>query len=116
MKDTPIDSSPKDSGGGGSNDPSNRDDDILVRVGLLPPGHQPLHLAQREDNEKTSIVIRYVEDVDEFRQLSELRRKVSNPDSTHEYTYPIPCPLLVHSSYGGCFDNIAIESFMFRQC
>ncbi|KAK8098900.1 uncharacterized protein PG998_012141 [Apiospora kogelbergensis] len=75
MKDTPIDSSPKDSGGGGSNDPSNRDDDILVRVGLLPPGHQPLHLAQREDNEKTSIVIRYVEDVDEFRQLSELRRK-----------------------------------------
>lgn len=62
--------------GSGNDAPS---DDMLAHVGLLPPGHVPSHLAQRETDEKTSAVVRYLlPEVDEFRQLSELRRKVIN--------------------------------------
>ncbi|KAK6856565.1 hypothetical protein PG995_006752 [Apiospora arundinis] len=71
MKDTNIDSPSQNGSGNGA--PS---DDMLTHVGLLPPGHVPSHLAQRETDEKTSAVVSYLlPKVDEFRQLSELRRK-----------------------------------------
>ncbi|KAK7917725.1 hypothetical protein PG985_011333 [Apiospora marii] len=70
MKDISIDSSSQDGGGGPIHD------ETLVRVGLCGPAYQASHLAQRETDEKTKEVVKYVlAEAEEFRTLSELRRK-----------------------------------------
>ncbi|KAK8102296.1 hypothetical protein PG984_015442 [Apiospora sp. TS-2023a] len=69
MKDISIDSRPQDNGG-----PIH--DETLVRVGLCAPAYQASHLAQRETDEKTKAVVKYVlAEAAEFRTLSDLRRK-----------------------------------------
>lgn len=73
MKDISIDSSSQDGGGGPIYD------ETLVRVGICAPAYQASHLAQRETDEKTKEVVKYVlARADEFRTLSDVRRKVSN--------------------------------------
>ncbi|KAK8023824.1 hypothetical protein PG993_011890 [Apiospora rasikravindrae] len=76
MKDVSIDSSSQDSGGGGSGGPI--PNDILVRAGLCGLDYRASHLAQRETDETTSAVVKYLmaeADAEEFRTLSALRRK-----------------------------------------
>lgn len=74
MKDISLNSSSQDGGGGPIHD------ETLVRVGLCGPAYHPSHLAQRETDEKTKEVVKYVlAEAGEFRTLSDLRRKVSSP-------------------------------------
>ncbi|KAK7972588.1 hypothetical protein PG988_006722 [Apiospora saccharicola] len=69
MKNISIDSTSQDDGG-----PIH--DETLVRVGLCAPAYQASHLAQRETDEKTKAVVKYVlAEAAEFRTLSDLRRK-----------------------------------------
>ncbi|KAK8067684.1 hypothetical protein PG996_006796 [Apiospora saccharicola] len=69
MKNISIDTRSQDDGG-----PIH--DETLVRVGLCAPTYQASHLAQRETDEKTKAVVKYVlAEAAEFRTLSDLRRK-----------------------------------------